>query len=207
MTRYKDYDYFEKFVEQVACSYQSAKLLHEIVKQFNPKQMDQNLKALHNIEHTGDLIKHEMMQQLATTFIAPIEREDIVQLAQNIDDVTDDIEDVLITIYMHNILRVKPEISKFTALIATCCAALLAAMKEFHNFKKSTTLKDKLIEVNRLEGQCDALYFDTVRQMYLNVANPTELSSWSVIYEKLERCTDRCEHVADAMESIIMKNS
>lgn len=207
MARNKDYDYFKKFVEQVGYSYQSAELLHEIVKQFNPKLMEKNLKELHKIEHIADIKKHEMMQQLASEFIAPIEREDIVQLSQNIDDITDDIEDVLITMYMYNIVRIKPEVSKFTSLITTCCTALQTAMQEFHNFKKSTTLMDKLIEVNRLEEQCDTLYLETVRQMYLNVTNPTELYIWSVIYEKLEKCTDSCEHVADAVESICMKNS
>lgn len=207
MARNKDYDYFKKFVEQVGYCSQSAGLLHEIVKQFNPKLMEKNLKELHKIEHTADFKKHEMMQQLASEFIAPIEREDIVQLSQSIDDITDDIEDVLITMYMYNITRIKPEVLKFTSLISTCCAALQTAMQEFHNFKKSTTLMDKLIEVNRLEEQGDSLYLETVRQMYLNVTNPTELYIWSVIFEKLEKCADSCEHVADAVESICMKNS
>lgn len=207
MLKNKNYDYFNSFVVQTNYAYQSSKLLHEIVKQFNPKLMPTHLTQMHDIAHSADLSKHEMMRQLTKEFIAPIEREDIVRLAQILDKVTDDIEDVLIAIHMYNINRMKPETTKFTSLIMVCCSTLLIVMKEFHNFKKSTMISSKLIEINRLEEQCDTLYYDTVHQLYLNTTNPIELSIWSSVYEKLERCTDSCEHVADLLESIIMKNT
>lgn len=207
MAKNKGYDYFNAFIEQTDYAYQSAKLLHKIVKDYSLKEMDNNLKEMHLIEHSADLSKHEMIKQLSKEFIAPIEREDIVHLAQQIDKVTDDIEDVLIAIHMYNINRMKPEVTKFTFSITVCCNTLLTVMKEFPHFKKSTIITDKLIEVNRLEEQCDRLYYDTVHQMFLNVTTPNELYIWSSIYEKLEHCTDSCEHVADVMESIILKNS
>lgn len=207
MSKNKDFDYYLQFVKLVNYSSQSALLLHDILKNFNVKQLEKKLIELHNIEHDADLGKHEMMQHLAVEFIAPIEREDIVMLAQNIDDITDSIEDVLITIHMYNITRMKPEVEKFTSVIASCCQALQTAMKELPNFKKSTTLSDKLIEVNRLEETCDSLYYDTVHQLFLNTTAPIDLFIWSDIYAKLEHCTDACEHVADIIESVVMKNS
>lgn len=207
MSKLKDYDYFNKFVELVDYSYQSAIALHELAKNYNPRIVEQKLKEMHTLEHDADLSKHDMMQHLVTEFIAPLEREDIVQLSQNIDDITDAIEDVVITLHMYNVNRVKPEFEKFTTLIVNCCSALQIALKELHNFKKSTTLKDKLIEVNRLEENGDTLYYNTVHLLYQNVKDPIELFVWSDIYAKLEKCSDACEHVADIIESVVMKNS
>lgn len=203
----KEYNYYEKFVELVEFSLNSALILKDTLDNFNPRVMDKKLKEMHTIEHSADLAKHEMMQRLATEFIAPIEREDIIQLSQDIDDITDAIEDVLIKMHMYNITRVKPEAAKFTQLICNCCSALKTAMQEFHNFKKSTTLKEKLIEVNRLEEAGDALYYDTVHQLFSNSTDPIELFIWSDIFSRFEKCADACEHAADTIESVVMKNS
>lgn len=207
MSKHQDYDYFDKFVELVTYSYESALLLNEIANSYQPMQMPLHLKDMHKIEHNADLGKHEMMQHLAVEFIAPLEREDIVLLSQNIDYITDSIEDVLITMHMYNVTRVKPELKNFTSLIVSCCLSLVTAMKELHNFKKSKTLKTRLIEVNRLEEAADKLYYDTVHKLYQNVKDPIELFVWSALYAKLEKCTDACEHVADTLEGLIMKNT
>jgi len=207
MQKHRDYDYFDQFIQLVNYSYESAVFLQEVTKTYQPMQLPLHLKAMHKIEHNADIGKHEMMKHLAVEFIAPLEREDIVLLSQNIDNITDSIEDVLITIHMYNVNKIKPELRSFTSLIVSCCQALVSAMKELRNFKKSGTLKDRLIEINRLEETGDKLYYDTVHQLYQNVKDPIELYVWSELYAKLEKCTDACEHVADTLESLIMKNT
>ena len=207
MAKHNEFDYYKKFVELVGFSLESAVILKNTLANFNPRVIDKKLAEMHVIEHNADLAKHEIMQRLAKEFIAPIEREDIVNLSQDIDDVTDSIEDVLIIIHMYNITRIKPEIAKFTNLICDCCSALIDALQEFHNFKKSKTLMNKLIEVNRLEEDADRLYYETVHQLFCNSTDPIELFVWSDIFSKLEKCADACEHAADTIESIVMKNS
>lgn len=207
MSSKKGYDYFKKFSELGNYCYQSAILLNETLVNFNIRTIDKRLKEMHQIEHDADLSKHELMQQLATEFIAPMEREDIVRLSQEIDDITDAIEDVLIKIHMYNVSKIKPETFKFTKLIISCCDALQTALGELHNFKKSNSLKEKLIEVNRLEETGDSLYYDTVHALFSNSTDPIELLVWSEIYSKLEKCADACEHASDAIESVVMKNS
>jgi predicted phosphate transport protein (TIGR00153 family) len=203
----KDYNYFDKFVELVDYSCKCAEILHETLVNFDASIIDKNVKELHSIEHGGDLAKHEMMTQLAKEFIAPIEREDIVTLSQEIDDITDSIEEVLMKIHMFNIYSIKPEVLEFTELIKKCSSTLKVALEEFHNYRKSSTLKDKLIEVSHLEEEGDRLYYSTIRNLYVNSKDSLELYVWTEIYDLLEKCCDACAHTADVVESVIMKNS
>lgn len=207
MSRKKDYNYFNKFVELVDYSCKSADILHKTVTNFNVNDIEKKLEELHKLEHSADLEKHELMNHLATEFIAPIEREDIVSISQKIDDITDAVEDVLIKIHMFNISVIKPEVFEFTELIVKCCDALKVAMEEFYNFKKSSTLQKKIIETNRLEETGDTLYYNTVHNLYLHSKDPIELLVWTEIFDRLEKCCDACEEVANDIESIVMKNS
>ena len=138
MAKKRDYDYFEMFVKGVAYSCKAAQMLEETLGHFDPDSLQIKLKDLHAVEHGADILKHDMMKELARAFITPIEREDIILLSQEIDNVTDTIEDVLMRVYMYNVLSIRDEASEFTAIILQCCNALEDAMKEFHNFRKST---------------------------------------------------------------------
>lgn len=207
MGKKKGYNYFDKFVELVGYSCKSAEILNDTLVCFDPNTIEKKVKDLHNIEHSGDLAKHELMSQLATEFIAPIEREDIVRLSQEIDNITDAIEDVLIKMHMFNVSSIKPEVLEFTRLITKSCNTLKVVMEEFANYKKSTSLNDKVIEVNNLEEEGDRLYHSIVHKLYSNSKDPVELLVWTEIYDLLEKCCDACEETADVVESIVMKNS
>lgn len=207
MARKRSYNYFDKFVELVGYSCKCAGILHDTLGNFDPDTVDKKVKEIHSIEHAGDLAKHEMMAQLAREFIAPIEREDIAGLSQEIDDITDAIEDVLIKINMFNITSIKPEALEFTRLISKACNSLKVVFEEFPHYKKSSALKEKIIEVNQLEEDGDRLYHSFVRSLYVNSKDPVELFVWTEIYNLLEKCCDACEETADLVESIVMKNS
>jgi predicted phosphate transport protein (TIGR00153 family) len=207
MRRKKNYNYFDKFVELVGYSCKCAEILHDTLVNFNPDTIDKKIVELHSIENAGDYANHDVMAHLATEFIAPIEREDIVSLAQQIDDITDAIEDVLIKIHMFNVSSIKSEVLEFTELIAKSCDALKVVLEEFANFKKSSTLNKKIIEVNQLEEVGDRLYYSTVHNLYASSKDPIELLIWTEIYALLEKCCDACEMTANTVESIVMKNS
>lgn len=207
MARKKNYDYYGAFVKLVDYSCECANLLNETLNHFDLSKMEENLKTMHTIEHTADLAKHELMEQLSIEFIAPLEREDIVKLAQEIDDITDTIEDVLIKLNMYNVVSLRPELLEFSDLIVQCCVSLKVALEELHNFKKSSTLKSKIIEVNDLEEKGDALYFSSVYKLYRNNETATDLFIWTEIFSLMEKCCDACEEAADMVESVVMKNS
>jgi len=207
MARKNDYNYFDAFANLSKYSYSLADTLHKTLTNFNPNNITDKVKEAHTIEHNADIAKHEIMNRLVKEFLPPIEREDITALTQEIDDVTDSVEDVLIYIDMFNIQTIRPEIIKFTELIATCCKAMDDMLEEFKNWKSSKKLRDKIIEINRLEEEGDALYVDFMRNLYHTSKDPIELMCWTEILHRLEKCCDNTEDVANIIESIVMKNS
>ncbi len=207
MARKKDVNYFDTFIELVEYSSKAADLLNEIMNNFNAEVLQEKISEMHEIEHTGDEARHRMIRRLAKEFITPIEREDIMALADAIDDVTDSIEDVLMHLYMFNIKKIREHALKMTEIIVKCCNALKPALHEFKNFRKSQTLHKLVVEVNFLEEEGDKLFKEAIRDLYVNCDDFKEVTAWSQTFDYLENCCDACEEVANVIENIVMKNS
>jgi predicted phosphate transport protein (TIGR00153 family) len=207
MSKKTNYNYFDALANLTNYSYNLAVTLHETLSKFDHEKITEKVTAAHTIEHNADIAKHDIMNRLVKEFLPPIEREDITSLTQEIDDVTDSIEDVLIYIDMFNIKKIRPETLKFTELLVTCCKSMDLMLEEFKNFKSSKKLRDAIIEINRLEEDGDALYVDSMRNLFHNSKDPVELMCWTEIFHRLELCADNCEDVANIIESIVMKNS
>ncbi len=207
MAKKQDAFYFESFVASVDCACQAAAILDETLRNFHPQELPERIKVIHEVEHAADCKKHALMQVLAKAFITPIEREDIILLSQNIDDLVDKIEDVLIRLYCNNVQTIRPDALQTSALIVKGCSAVKAVMEEFADFKRSKNLRKHIIEVNDLEEEADKLFFSSIRQLHVNSTDPMEVFCWHELYRYLEHCMDTCEHVADIVESVVMKNS
>ncbi len=205
--RKRDYNYFNEFVQLADYSCQAAELLHQSMAGFSAADIEAEMVKMHEIEHSADLYMHGIMNRLMKEFITPIEREDIISIVQQIDDVTDTIEDVIMRLYMYNIQSIRPEVLEFTELIVRCCDALKIAIEDFHNFRKSKTVKENIIEVNHLEDIGDKLYTLAVRNLHISSTDALEIMNWTEIFYRLEKCFDECEDVANLLESIIMKNT
>ncbi|MGE5615219.1 MAG: DUF47 domain-containing protein [Bacillota bacterium] len=203
----KDVNYFDTFVELASYSCKAADLLKNIMNSYDAEQLRNKMKEMHDIEHSGDVARHKMIRRLAKEFITPIEREDIMAMADSIDTVTDTIEDVLMRMYMYNIKSVTEYARKMTDIIVQCCNSLKIALDEFKNFRKSHKLHELIVEVNRLEEEGDDLYTEATRHLYVNCTDFKELVAWDTTYHYLEKCCDMCEDVADVIENVIMKNS
>ncbi len=149
----------------------------------------------------------QMMMALAREFLPPIEREDIVSLSHELDDVVDALDEIMQRIYMYNVRSIRPETLEFTDLIIRCCNALAEAAQEFRNFKRSKTLASKLVEVNNLEGEGDTLHSKYTRKLFCEKNSELDIIVWMNLFEGLEMCFDKCERATDLMEGVILKNS
>jgi predicted phosphate transport protein (TIGR00153 family) len=189
------------------CSRRAAVELERILTNFNVDELGVNMEKLHAIEHEGDTQKHNVVEKLVKEFITPIEREDIMELTDQIDDVTDAVEDVLLKIYMFNIRSISDDAIKFVHIVGKCCNELLHVFEEFESFKKPHTLHESIVELNRLEEEGDALYITAVRKLHVSESDAKGVAAWTEIYNSMETVCDACEHVADLVEHIIMKNT
>ncbi len=207
MSKKQDSYYFDNFIACTDLACQAAHLLGKAIENFSPDSLPAQLEEIHRTEHAADMKKHELLNTLAKAFITPLEREDIMLLSQNIDEVTDKLEDVLIRIYYTHIQTIRPDVIPMAQVVTRCCESLLELMKEFPNFKRSKKLGEQIIRINSLEEEADRLYIDNMYRLHAESKNPIEIISWHEIYIYLERCADACEHVADVVGSVIMKNS
>ena len=207
MAKKQDSFYFDNFVACAEDSCRAAQMLKEALTDFHPDSVKDQLDRLHEVEHSADMKKHDMLDHLAKEFLPPIEREDIVSLSQNIDNITDKVEDVMLRVYMNNVRTIEPNALKMTDIIIGCCEAVKELLVEFRNFKRSKNIKQLVIRINDLEEEADKMFMESIRGLYTESQDPLKIIAWRDIYIYLERCADACEHAADVVESVIMKNS
>ena len=207
MARKQDAYYFDNFIACAEESCHAASLLRKVLGDFRPQELEKYLGEIHEIENRADGKKHEMLDRLAKEFIPPIEREDIVELSQQIDTVTDKVEDVLLRIYMGNVQEIEPDALEMTDVVIQCCEKVRELLIAFADFRRSKNLKDLIIQINALEETSDKLFMKSMRKLHTECTDPLHIIVWREIYIYLERCVDACEHVADTVESVVMKNS
>ena len=207
MAKKQDDFYFQNFITCAEFSTQAAHLLKDILSDFRPEETKKRLDELHAIEHAADEKKHELNDKLVKAFITPIEREDIASLSQQIDNLTDKIEEVFIRIYINNVSKIRPEALEMLDIVIRCCEEICGLMREFANFRRSKELKDRIIRINSLEEEADRLYIANMRALHSEEKDVLEIIAWREIYSYLEKCADACEHAADVVEGVVMKNS
>ncbi len=203
----KGNDYFEMMINSANLCVEIAKELVISFNEFNPYEVKSTLSKLHEIEHRADNVKHDMMERLVKEFLPPIEREDLISLGGELDNITDCIEDVFRKVYMYNVISLRGDIEGHTRHIVLMTEKLTVLMKEFRNYKKSPKIKDMIIEINRLESEGDKLYEDSTRRLFTENTTAADTLVWSDIYRRFEHCYDACEHAADVVEIVVMKNS
>lgn len=206
MSKKQDAFYFQNFMECADHSRQAIYLLKEIMTQFDPENLQKRLDEMHKIEHEADIKKHDLLNTLIKAFITPIEQEDIMQISQNLDDLTDKIEDVLIRIYYNHIADIRPDALKLVDVLVRCCEEVCNLMQEFPEFKRSKRLHEHVVCINSLEEEADTMFIDCMYNLHSTCRDPFTVIAWREIYLYLEKCADTCEHIADIVESATMKN-
>lgn len=207
MKKLKEYNYFEEFIRNAELIVKSAETLKETLDNYSEENLTKNISTVHGYENEADKRLHEMRNYLIKDFLPPIDREDIVLIGHRIDDVEDCIDEILINFNILNVKTVRPDYVEFANVIIECVGAVKAALGEFENFKKAEQVKEKVIEINRLEEKCDRIYEKSMKKLYSEETDPIEIIKWSNIYSCFENATDSCERVADCIEDVIMKNS
>lgn len=208
MKKQRSNEYFEGFVSGMESACKAAEYLENLVEHFDSEKLAEQIDEIHVIEHEADINKHKLMQKLAKEFITPIEREDIILLLQQIDNVTDFIEDVVRKMFMYNTKAMRSEALEFAAIIKQCCYESRDALKELPGFQKnSVRLEQAIVKVNDYEEQGDRLYCAAMRRLYCENAEAQDRITWTKLFDWMEACCDACEDVMESVELVVMKNS
>lgn len=200
-------DYFQMLEQQVSCCVQASALLEDILCNYTADRIGDQRQKMHDIEHAADKIHHEIVNKLAVEFMTPIDQEDILRLVQIVDDITDALDEVVMEFYMFHIDQVPADASALAQVVSRCVNGLYVAVKELKNFKKPDVLRSLLVAVNDIETEADQIYMEAIHKLFGSTGDCKILLGSKAVYDSLENCCDLCEHAADVIEQIIMKNT
>lgn len=195
----KFFDMFNAMAQNV---HEGSKLLKKMMeKDADLRDIAESIKAL---EHKGDRMTHELFTKLNKTFIVPIDREDIYALSSKIDDVMDLIESVARRMILFKIKEASEPAAQLTQILNRSTAEVMAAVSQLQNGMK---VMEHCIEINRLENEADHIYHIALGKLFETETDPINLIKWKELLEKLENSLDKCEDVANVIESIVVKNA
>jgi predicted phosphate transport protein (TIGR00153 family) len=165
-----------------------------------PEQV-QNIKA---IEHAGDEITHQTFRMLNKTFITPFDREDIHELVSTMDDVIDLIDAAASRFALYRVETLRVGTLDLARVLVSATKELSAAI---HAIEKPDTAMKHCIEINRYENESDRICRTLIAQLFDEEKDPVQIIKWKEIFEVIETAVDKCEDVADVIESIILKSA
>lgn len=203
----KSNDYFELIKTQTSYCVEAANLLEEILGKFDVSKINEYRTQMHEIENKADEIHHDILSKLSVEFITPIDQEDILHLVQIIDDIADAIDEVILDMYMYHIDAISEKTVELSKVVNKCVKALDEAAVELKNFKKPSALRELLIKVNDIEIEADQIYTEAIYELFGSDAGEKVLVGRKAVYEGLEDCCDLCEHAADVIAQVIIKNT
>lgn len=161
-------------------------------------------RMIKDVEHSCDEITHKVTTKLNRSFITPFDREDIYTLAVALDDVCDYIDAAARAIRMYDIREFNEYVRQLARLLNTQAAAMNAAVMMLKN---PSGMNAQIVEIHRLENEADEAYSRAIGSLFKNSTDPIEIIKLKELLEILENATDRCESVANIMESVVLKHS
>lgn len=157
-------------------------------------------------ETSGDKLIHELIVMLNKSFMTPIEREDILALANKLDDVIDGMEGCIAHFNMYNLTEVTEPMRQFLSYIAKSTDEMVQAM-ELLNSKKLVEMRKHAIQIKDYERECDEIFRSSMKQLFIQEKDPMRIIVFKDIYEQFEDIADCCQTVANTIETIIMRNA
>jgi uncharacterized protein Yka (UPF0111/DUF47 family) len=199
----RDDKFFKYFQQQVKLICQAADLLVEGAAAGNA-HLANAAHQIHVLEEQADSVLHEIYTRLNSTFITPLDPEDIQSLSSHLDDVIDGIEDSVHRMLDYRIEPIPSTVLELCRLVQSCCMIL---QKAFDALAKGEPFIDHSIEISRLEEAADQLGRAAVRDLFEQEKDPIRIIKLKEILDFLEQTMDYCDDVADALKNVQVKNS
>ena len=207
MPRMKQFDYFDAYLQLTDCCKQSATFIQNILA-CNPIALNpQAIQELHEIENVADSINHTIHERLYADFVVPLERDNMVQIANDLDDIVDAIEEIAIRLYIYHIYEADDTIRQMAQLIEQSVTSLHDAIRLLASSKKDGNINTALIAIHDAEDKGDKLYIEALYALYdqNDITGETRQLTHRV-YDTFENVLDRLEHTAEDIQSIITQN-
>ena len=196
--------FFELFEEGAHNVVKSAQKLKELVDTW--KNVEGRVNEITELEHEGDRVTHQIMEQLHRTFVTPFDREDIALLAHSLDDVTDFIHAAADAMLIYKIDQPTQRAKDLADIIVQAAAEVERALPQLRRRAQLKQVLERCVEINRLENMADRVFRSAVGELFDDSTDIANVIKWREIYEHMESATDRCEDVANVLEGVALKH-
>ena len=200
----KTVDFFEIFDRAALNITKAGVLLVALMENFD--RLEERAKEIYEVEQEGDILTHEIMKKLNKTFVTPIDREDLYALASRLDDILDLIWGAVDRLVVFKITEATKEAVSMAKDIQTTTEVIHKAIHKLKE-KQYGHVQEYCIEINRLENLIDRDFRDALGKLFDEIKDPILIIKWKEIYEHLENASDKCEDVANVLESIVLKHA
>lgn len=198
----REEEFFDLFVAVAERNKEAARLLSQLFAAA-PERRTASIDAIKRLEHEADQITHEVVNRLDRTFITPLDREDIYQLASDLDDVMDVMDGTARRAQIFHIGVAPQGVKQLTEVIERMVGVLAEGVGRL---KKGDDVMKYCVEAKKLEEEGDAIYHECLGKMFETEKDAIELIKWKELYDNLERTLDEAEDVANVLESITLKH-
>lgn len=200
------FNYYDEFIKNASIALEMSEILKEFINNFENNTAKEIEKQVHKLENDADENLHSVLNFLVKDFLPPIDRQDIIHLSKEIDDVIDYIDEIVINFNILNVYRLRENIHEFIDLISKMCILQKDMICKFKSSKKYEEVNELIIKINILEDEGDRLYEHAIRNLFKE-NDLLEIIKWEKIYTYLEDCFDAFERVADTVGEVVLKNS
>ena len=195
-------EFFDLFDQLTAHLTQSARMLGALFD--DPQHVVDHVRAIKDVEHRADVLTASINQRIDKSFITPIDREDIHMLASRLDDVIDLLDGTSRRFEMLHITEVKKPAKELARVLIEAAENIQTGIA---SLRKKKIVSERTLEIKRLEEEGDAIYHSAVGELFAANPDPLDVMKWKEMYDTLERAIDSCMGVAQAMQSISLKNA
>ncbi|MFN2455601.1 MAG: DUF47 domain-containing protein [Pyrinomonadaceae bacterium] len=199
----KEEQYFSLFSQMTSHIHDASRLLVEMLGS-QSGAFAEHARRIKDVEHACDQLTHTVSTQLNKSFITPFDREDIFMLSGALDDIVDLIDDAARTMVMYDVRESTDHAHRFASVIQNMAVQLHEIVS---TLAKPNGINPRLVEIHRLENEGDDIYHTAIAELFHDSNDALTVIKWKDIYEKLEAAVDRCENVANIIESMIIKNA
>lgn len=201
----REQKFFDFFEADTANTVKAAQLLKTLVDDWS--DVDAKAEQIDELEHAGDAITHQIMEQLHRTFVTPFDREDIASLANTLDDITDFIHAAAMAMLMYKIDSPTQRARELADVLVQAAAEVEKAFYLLRHHAKLKQVVTHCVEINRLENKADKVYRAAMSELFEDSKDIALIIKWREIYDHMEAATDRCEDVANVLEGIALKHA
>jgi hypothetical protein len=201
----RDVKFYDLFEQQTTNLITAAEKLVDLFN--NYENVEVKAKELKELETRGDTITHQIIQRVHSTFVTPIDREDIVLLAHSLDDVMDFIEAAGRTAFLYRITQSTERARQLAAIVFRMACELHDVLPRLRNRDQFPQILKQCVEINTLENEADDVHHAALAELFQDCKDTCELIKWREVYQHMEDATDRGEDVANILEGVVLKQS